>query len=89
MGWTSTADPLENVGRAGMVFASADAAAAFCEAQGWGYSVRHPNPATPARSKRYATYGDNFSVKRKGLPVGGLVSEAAPTPAAARGRKAK
>lgn len=26
------------------------------------------------RNPRFQNYGDNFSVKRKGIPVGGLIS---------------
>jgi NADH dehydrogenase (ubiquinone) Fe-S protein 4 len=76
MGWTSTADPYENVGRAALSFDSADAAAALCEAHGWTYTVRTPAPVAPnARPQRYLQYGDNFSVRRNGIPEGGLVSE--------------
>jgi NADH dehydrogenase (ubiquinone) Fe-S protein 4 len=76
MGWTSTADPYENVGRAALSFDSSAAAAAFCEAHGWAYTIRPPAPVSPnARPKRYLQYGDNFSVRRNGIPEGGLVSE--------------
>ena len=75
MGWTSTADPLENVGRAGMSFDSAEAARAFCEKHGWRYTVREGLPSARLRPARFFQYGDNFSVRRKGYPEGGLVSE--------------
>ena len=70
MGWTSTADPYENVGRAGMSFDSAEAARAFCERHGWRYSVREGPPSARLRPARFSQYGDNFSVKRKGYPEG-------------------
>ena len=44
---------------------------------GWEYEVEEPNQRSRARPKRYVGYGDNYSVKRKGLPVGGLRSELA------------
>ena len=75
MGWTSTADPYENVGRAGMSFDSAEAARAFCEKHGWRYTVKEGLPSARLRPARFFQYGDNFSVKRKGYPEGGLVSE--------------
>lgn len=75
MGWTSTADPYENVGRAGMSFDTAEAARAFCEKHGWRYTVRESLPSARQRPARFFQYGDNFSVKRKGYPEGGLVSE--------------
>ncbi|KAG2495336.1 hypothetical protein HYH03_006606 [Edaphochlamys debaryana] len=68
MGWTSTADTLENVGRASLFFYTADEAKRFCEKHGWGYTVDEPNIRKTQRTKRYASYSDNFSVKRKGLP---------------------
>lgn len=74
MGWTSTADPLENVHRP-LYFDSKEAAVAFAEKNGWGYEIEDPNPRTHIRPKRFIGYGDNFSVKRKGLPSGGLRSE--------------
>lgn len=75
MGWTSTADPYENVGRAGMSFDSREAAAAFCDKHGWTYVVKEGFPSARLRPARFNQYGDNFSVKRKGIPDGGLVSE--------------
>lgn len=75
MGWTSTADPLENVGRAALSFDSEAAARAFCERHGWKFTVKAPAPAHKLRPKHRLQYGDNFSVKNKGIPVGGLVSE--------------
>lgn len=69
MGWTSTADPLENVGRSLLTnFNTAEEAAAFAERQGWEYTIEHPNQRRTTRQRRYAGYGDNFSTKRKGVP---------------------
>jgi NADH dehydrogenase (ubiquinone) Fe-S protein 4 len=68
MGWTSTADPLENIGRATLFFYTKEEAMAFCNKNGWEYTVDMPNERKTTRSKRYNTYGDNFSVKRKGFP---------------------
>jgi len=75
MGWTSTADPYENVGRAGMSFDTAEAARDFCEKHGWRYTIKEGLPSARLRPARFNQYGDNFSVKRKGYPEGGLVSE--------------
>ncbi|EFN57098.1 hypothetical protein CHLNCDRAFT_143905 [Chlorella variabilis] len=74
IGWTSTADPLENVGRQ-LYFPSKDDAIAYAEKNGWSYEVQEYHNPNKARPKRYIGYGDNFSVKRKGLPTGGLRSE--------------
>lgn len=41
MGWTSTADPLENVGRATLLFHTKEEAIAFCQKHGWEAQVRH------------------------------------------------
>jgi len=70
MGWTSTADPLENVGALGsMVFYTKEEAVAFCRRQGWRVdAVEEPNSPRPDRQRRFASYGDNFSTRRKGLP---------------------
>lgn len=79
MGWTSTADPLENVHRA-MYFTSKEAAIEFVERNGWNYEVEELAERDKSRPKRYTGYGDNFSVRRKGIPMGGLRSEAQPAP---------
>jgi len=70
MGWTSTADPLENVGAIGaMSFYSKEEAVAFCERQGWAVAeADDPSPLRPDRPRRFQGYGDNFSTRRKGLP---------------------
>lgn len=87
MGWTSTADPLENVGRAALSFDSEAAARAFCERHGWKFSVKAPAPAHKLRPKHRLQYGDNFSVKNKGIPEGGLISESMAAAAPAGGKK--
>ena len=75
MGWTSTADPRENVGRMTLAFDSKESAVRFAESKGWGYTVREPQLSPRIRTKRFADYGANFSTARAGLPVGGLISE--------------
>lgn len=75
IGWTSTADPSDNVYRV-LSFDSQQAAVAFAERNGWQYEVEQPAPRSTARPKRFQGYGDNYAVKRKGIPVGGLRSEA-------------
>ncbi|KAK9814190.1 hypothetical protein WJX72_001977 [[Myrmecia] bisecta] len=69
IGWTSTADPLENVGRAALDFRTQDDAVAFCDKHGWQYELRAPKHPRKDRSKRFLGYGDNFSVKRQGFPL--------------------
>ena len=39
IGWTSTADPLDNVGRATLNFHTQADAEAFCQKHGWKYEV--------------------------------------------------
>lgn len=75
MGWTSTADALDQVARSALQFGTKEDAIAFCQKHGWEYAVREPQMRRTSRSRRYAGYGDNFSVKRNGFPVGGLRSE--------------
>lgn len=43
----------------------------------WEYEVREPTMKRTDRTKRFAGYGDNYSVKRAGYPIGGLPSEQA------------
>lgn len=74
IGWTSTADPLENVARQ-LYFPTKEDAIAFAEKNGWSYEVEEYHKPNNQRPKRFQGYGDNFSVKRKGLPTGGLRSE--------------
>jgi len=78
IGWTSTGDPHENVGRAssGMKFRTKEQAIEFCNKMGYEFDVREPHPRSTSRPGRFATYGDNFSVRRGGVPTGGLRSEA-------------
>jgi NADH dehydrogenase (ubiquinone) Fe-S protein 4 len=68
MGWTSTADPLENVARASLFFYTKEEAIAFCNKHGWEPVVEDPKPRRADRQKRFAGYGENFSVKRGGIP---------------------
>jgi NADH dehydrogenase (ubiquinone) Fe-S protein 4 len=70
MGWTSTADPLENVAAIGaMQFYTKEEAVAFCERQGWVVGESDdPQAPRPDRPRRFAGYGDNFSTRRKGVP---------------------
>ncbi|XP_075263697.1 uncharacterized protein LOC142355384 [Convolutriloba macropyga] len=77
MGWTSTADTHENLARAanGLAFATTDEAIAYCKKMGYEYTVKAPNPRSTTRTARFATYGDNYSTKRGGIPQGGLRSE--------------
>ena len=78
MGWTSTADPLAHVGRSALEFDTAAAAAAFATRQGWSYELAAPQAALQLGSSnikgagkrgRVKSYGDNFSVLRRGTPV--------------------
>uniref|UniRef100_A0A1S4B3I8 NADH dehydrogenase [ubiquinone] iron-sulfur protein 4, mitochondrial n=2 Tax=Nicotiana TaxID=4085 RepID=A0A1S4B3I8_TOBAC len=62
MGWTSTGDPLSNVGEAGLSFDSVEAAKAFAEKHGWEYTVKKFH--TPLLKPK--SYADNF--KWKGPP---------------------
>ena len=48
----------------------------FADSKGWEYTVREPQLSPRIRSKRFLGYAENFSHKRAGLPVGGLISEA-------------
>ena len=75
MGWTSTADPLEHLGRSGFWFWTQQEAEDYCKAHGFQYEVQPPNIRSTTRAKRYASYGNNFSTQRGGVPTGGLRSE--------------
>eukprot|EP00199_Chlamydomonas_sp_CCMP681_P006151 CAMPEP_0119103132 /NCGR_PEP_ID=MMETSP1180-20130426/1665_1 /TAXON_ID=3052 ORGANISM="Chlamydomonas cf sp, Strain CCMP681" /NCGR_SAMPLE_ID=MMETSP1180 /ASSEMBLY_ACC=CAM_ASM_000741 /LENGTH=211 /DNA_ID=CAMNT_0007087575 /DNA_START=17 /DNA_END=652 /DNA_ORIENTATION=+ len=68
MGWTSTADPLENVARTSLFFYNKEEAMAFCKKHGWEFTVDEPAPRSSKRQKRFLAYGDNYSIKRAGLP---------------------
>lgn len=39
IGWTSTADPLDNVGRAALNFHTQEDAESFCRKHGWQFEV--------------------------------------------------
>lgn len=75
MGWTSTADSMDSVMRSHLQFNTKEEAIAFANKNGWPYDVREPHMRRKERQKRYAGYGDNFSVRRGGYPTGGLASE--------------
>lgn len=74
MGWTSTADHVETMARQ-LYFDSKEAAIAFAERHRMEWEVQAQTARAPGRPKRYQGYGDNFTFKRKGYPVGGLRSE--------------
>ena len=79
MGWTSTGDALSHQFNSVVNFESKEAAVAFCDKYGWEYEVMEPqkmNPkgasTIPGAGKIYSrpkSYGDNFAVARKGVPV--------------------
>ncbi|KAK9831327.1 hypothetical protein WJX81_002860 [Elliptochloris bilobata] len=79
IGWTSSADPIEQSTEAHLLFRTLESAMAFCHRQGWAYEVAEEKAISKQRPKRFLGYGDNFSVKRHGTPVGGLRSEAGAT----------
>lgn len=56
------------MGRALMHFQTKEQAVDYCTRHGFQYEVEEPNPRRSTRTKRYADYGMNFSVKRKGFP---------------------
>lgn len=60
MGWTSTADALDQVARSALQFDTKEDAIAFCKKHGWEFAVREPQMRRTSRSRRYAGYGDNF-----------------------------
>jgi len=62
MGWTSTADPLSNVGDAALRFATKEAAVEFAEKYGWEYQVVEPKVERP----KVKAYANNF--KWRGPP---------------------
>ncbi len=59
IGWTSTADPLENVARASLFFYTKEEAMDFCTKHGWEYSVDMPNERKHVRTKRFNAYGES------------------------------
>ena len=71
MGWTSTSDPLANVGYSHLTFDTREAAERFASNQGWTYVVAK-EPNTHSRLKRHTRwfdYGSVYSTKRAGLPL--------------------
>eukprot|EP00892_Ulva_mutabilis_P007227 jgi/Ulvmu1/4877/UM020_0163.1 len=69
MGWAASSDTAESAfGK--MSFRTADEASAFLRKQGIQYEVeaKPENWQSGYRPPRYYQYGDNFSVKRKGMP---------------------
>ena len=60
IGWTSSADSIEQATEAHLLFRSLEAAAAFCHRQGWAYDVAGEKATTKQRPKRFLGYGDNF-----------------------------
>lgn len=60
IGWTSSADPLENVARASLFFYSKEAAMDFCKKHGWEYTVDEPNERSTTRSPRFNAYGASW-----------------------------
>ncbi len=60
IGWTSTADALEHVGRANLNFGTAEEAVSFAKRHGWEYELREPHLRRTTRAKRFLGYGDNF-----------------------------
>ena len=83
MGWTSTRDPLEGLRvENGLTFYTKEEAVAFAQKYGWEIEVienqsSRRQGSVHYRNPRYGSYGDNFTVKRKGLPEGGLRSNLA------------
>ena len=77
MGWTSTADTLENVARASLFFYTKEEAADFCTKHGWEYSIDLPNERKAARTKRFNAYSESREggcfLHANGQPPGGVV----------------
>ena len=78
MGWTSSGDALTHQFNSTVNFESKEAAVAFCEKYGWEYEVMEPQkmgrgtstiPGAGKAGTRPKSYGDNFAVARKGIPV--------------------
>jgi hypothetical protein len=70
MGWTSTGDPLESVGRASLLFRTSDEAVAFAVKSGWAYEVAEPQPKILSRPKRFNQYGARVEVAGGGDGAG-------------------
>lgn len=78
MGWTSTGDAMAHQFNSILSFDSKEAAVAFCEKHGWEFEVQEPQlmgkgastiPGAGKAGVRPKSYGDNFAVARKGIPV--------------------
>ena len=79
MGWTSTGDALSHQFNSVVNFESKEAAVAFCEKYGWEYDISEPQKMNPKGAStipgagkigtKPKSYGDNFAVARKGIPV--------------------
>lgn len=54
IGWTSTADGLENVASAALWFYTQEQAIAFCDKMGWTWDVEEPHEPRKTRQKRFA-----------------------------------
>lgn len=68
IGWTSSADSIEQATEAHLLFRSLEAAAAFCHRQGWAYDVAGEKATTKQRPKRFLGYGDNFRCATMRIP---------------------
>ena len=60
IGWTSSADSLEQAAEQHLYFKSLESAMAFCHRQGWAYDVAGEKAISKQRPKRFLGYGDNF-----------------------------
>ena len=78
MGWTSTGDAMAHQFNSILSFDSKEAAVAFCEKHGWTFEAQEPQlmgkgastiPGAGKAGVRPKSYGDNFAVARKGIPV--------------------
>jgi len=67
-GWTSSDVTIAQCGRPALSFNSREQAEAFARRQGWAYEVSRPETPRPLRQRRFAGYGDNFTVRRSGIP---------------------
>ncbi|KIY97907.1 NADH:ubiquinone oxidoreductase subunit [Monoraphidium neglectum] len=59
---------MESCPEAALWFHSKEQAVRFCERQGWRYEVEAEQVGSIKRQRRFAGYGDNFTVKRGGVP---------------------
>jgi NADH dehydrogenase (ubiquinone) Fe-S protein 4 len=56
------------VGRSSLFFFTKEQAIAYATKAGWEVEVIEPALRRKDRQKRFLGYGDNFTVKRKGMP---------------------